>query len=554
MDAIKQILPMLPFLLIISVVLTAVVSRFLLRLYKKATVKGMVKITGNDLSPPNKKEIVTTLSESELQIKTLTKDSLQNKHVKPFHARARKSIRTLMAIYSTAGIAYALIMTMALMVADTELVFSMTLFLWLLICYSWPAVLTITFLSVLDGRKLGRIIIINLAVLFTVASIVVIRNSEVRFWELALFWLYINALPSLLIIVALQKQIRAVGSMVLALIILAVGGALLTLVLVIDNQIVLWGIVELGSAFELRAKPLFVLILIFALFVFGFLGWNILKKLGVRYQEKRFSSQSFSIDILWLIFGMTQSIAVAFESMIWGLSAALAFLVYKLLVNFGVRWGARRLKTTSEAPRLLYLRVFNLGRRSEQFFYWLSKWWRWIGSVSIISGPDLMTSSVELHEFLDFMGGRLSRQFVNDISDLERRISSMDLAPDPDGRFRVNEFFCRTNNWKITMRKLSRRSDVVLMDLRSFSSSNHGCIYELEQLLDIVPLKKVIFLIDETTNLIFLEETLKGLWKGVQKDSPNHLTNKPTASLFHLKKSWHPANFLLSTLLAKSGT
>ena len=92
------------------------------------------------------------------------------------------------------------------------------------------------------------------------------------------------------------------------------------------------------------------------------------------------------------------------------------------------------------------------------------------------------------------------------------------------------------------------------MDLRSFSSSNHGCIYELEQLLDIVPLKKVIFLIDETTNLIFLEETLKGLWKGVQKDSPNHLTNKPTASLFHLKKSWHPANFLLSILLAKSGT
>ena len=67
----------------------------------------------------------------------------------------------------------------------------------------------------------------------------------------------------------------------------------------------------------------------------------------------------------------------------------------------------------------------------------LSKRWLRVGSISMIAGPDLVTSTVEPHEFLDFVGGDLSRQFVRGGDDLERRLREMAHGPDPDGRYRV---------------------------------------------------------------------------------------------------------------------
>ena len=64
--------------------------------------------------------------------------------------------------------------------------------------------------------------------------------------------------------------------------------------------------------------------------------------------------------------------------------------------------------------------------------------------------PDLITAVVEPHEFLGFVSGQLSRQFVQDEADLERRLAALDRQPDPDGRFRVNEFFCHADTWQMT--------------------------------------------------------------------------------------------------------
>ena len=75
----------------------------------------------------------------------------------------------------------------------------------------------------------------------------------------------------------------------------------------------------------------------------------------------------------------------------------------------------------------------------------------------------------------------------------------------------------------------------MLMDLRSFSRSNHGCRYELEQLLDIVDLERVTFLVDETTDRPFLEEMLQHLWQDVDRESPNRKAESPTVHLFHAR-------------------
>lgn len=134
------------------------------------------------------------------------------------------------------------------------------------------------------------------------------------------------------------------------------------------------------------------------------------------------------------------------------------------------------------------------------------------------------------------MGGRLSRQFVQGETDLEQRVSHLDTRPDPDGRHRVNEFFCRADTWQMTMQRLARGSDAVLMDLRSFSKSNQGCIYELRQLMNSIPLDRVILAIDDSTDRTFLEMTVREIWQDLAPASPNAKLSRPVVRCFPVRQ------------------
>jgi hypothetical protein len=196
----------------------------------------------------------------------------------------------------------------------------------------------------------------------------------------------------------------------------------------------------------------------------------------------------------------------------------------------GFRWLGLQ-QTKGRTPELLLLRVFSLGARSQKLFDAFSKRWLRAGSINLIAGPDLATAIVEPHEFLAFVGGRLSRQFVQDEPDLQQRLTRLDTRPDPDGRHRVNEFFCYADTWQTTMRRLARRSDAVLMDLRNFSRSNQGCLYEIGALLEAVSLDRVVFIIDKTTDQDLLEASLQRLWAGLGAESSNRLLPNPEARL-----------------------
>ena len=43
--------------------------------------------------------------------------------------------------------------------------------------------------------------------------------------------------------------------------------------------------------------------------------------------------------------------------------------------------------------------------------------------------------------------------------DLEARLRAVERGPDPDGRYRVNEFFCYADTWQQTMTKLAAHAD-----------------------------------------------------------------------------------------------
>ncbi len=150
----------------------------------------------------------------------------------------------------------------------------------------------------------------------------------------------------------------------------------------------------------------------------------------------------------------------------------------------------------------------------------------------MIAGPDLVRSALEPHEFLDFVGGRLADRFIGDEAVLHERLAGRDHLPDPDGRFRVNEFFCRQNTWQAAMRGIAADSDAVLMDLRSFSPDNQGCLWELEQLLAHVPLERTLFLTDSESDRVFLGDNIQEIWQRLPAGAVNTTMDAPTLRLF----------------------
>jgi len=138
----------------------------------------------------------------------------------------------------------------------------------------------------------------------------------------------------------------------------------------------------------------------------------------------------------------------------------------------------------------------------------------------MIAGIDLVSRTVDPHEFLDFTSGKLSRRFIESPAALEQRMRERDTRPDRDLRFRVNDFFCYDDTWKMVLSRLVDESDAVLMDLRGFSRQNAGCVFELHELVRLVPLEQVVFIVDRRTDEALLAETLGDRRAGVLRLGP----------------------------------
>ena len=127
---------------------------------------------------------------------------------------------------------------------------------------------------------------------------------------------------------------------------------------------------------------------------------------------------------------------------------------------------------------------------------------------------------LEPHEFLDFLSRKLARRFIDTPEALNTRLSQMDSEPDQDGRFRVNEFFCRDDTWRDVLSLLVRESKVILMDLRGFTNQDKGCLHEIGELINLVPLAHVQFIVDEKTEPALLE-FMQTSWNSMSATSPN---------------------------------
>ncbi len=229
------------------------------------------------------------------------------------------------------------------------------------------------------------------------------------------------------------------------------------------------------------------------------LGGLLLRLVTTSYTRKRTSDQWLVIASIWLFF----VVAVAFS--LAGLAANLACAaVFVFVVRF--MW-SRLPRPESPCLRLLLLRSFSLGERSNRLFQEFETLWRGVGSIQLVGAADLAGSTLEPHELLDFVRGRSGRYFSHSESDADRRLASFDHATDPDGRFRVNEIFCIGDaTWQHAVRRLLAESHCVLMDVRGFTRYRAGCVFEIGCLAKSTAGSRIVFLVDGVTDRGFIGE------------------------------------------------
>src|SRR5262245_17886112 len=206
----------------------------------------------------------------------------------------------------------------------------------------------------------------------------------------------------------------------------------------------------------------------------------------------------------------------AWVSVVTGFRGCRVFTIWRAASR---RLGALR---TFVTRGLTLVRVFSLGRRSDALLDGVARHWRHIGTVQMITGPDVALSTVQPHQFLDFLSRKLDRHFISDQASLARSLAERDHARDPDGRFRINNFFCHADSWQAALPRLVENGEAVLMDLRSFSATNAGCIHELHYLVRNVPFGRCLLVFDDTTDQAFLKHTLIQAWEELPSSSPNY--------------------------------
>ena len=396
--------------------------------------------------------------------------------------------------------------------------------------FAWPLVVVIGLVLTVSWRAMGLVVLFYAALIVPIA-LYLMQGTGVTPAQFALNWWNINGPATLFVLVFLARPIRAMGPIVAALVVAAAAGVF-GMAFFLDHTMIEWvaGVAgDLGFSGELGGFAVGFIVFGSAALAAALVAYIVLRWLGRLYRKQWISDQSIQIDAVWLTFAVLQAPKPLPYA---GLAA---FLLYKLVASLGQRLVGTRHTDDGRAPRLLLLRVFSLGARSGRLFDAFARVWRYIGTVRLIAGPDLANSTVEPHEFLDFLAGRLQRRFISGRSALDQRLADTQLRRDPDGRLRVSSFYCYADTWQMVLRRLSRESDVVMMDLRGFARANQGCVYELHELLDAVALKNFLLVVDATTDEGFLTEVLRQGWAQIGADSPNRFDPAPRVRLYRLE-------------------
>lgn len=291
----------------------------------------------------------------------------------------------------------------------------------------------------------------------------------------------------------------------------------------------------------------------------GAAAWRMLMRLARRYEERRFSDQQMALHAYWALITAwcgALVLAVSFDTRTEHAMEWLAAVV--LVAWYGWRaleraalWWARR-GAAPPVGALLMLRVFKPSARSEAFTDRFLARWRFAGPTWMIAGPDLAGGHLEPDEFFAFLRGRLREHFIVERSEIAPRVQALEHDRDPDGRCRVHELFCTDATWRETVLALMARAGVVLLDLREYHPGRLGTRFELEAVLQRVPLQRLVVLVAAGDDPAPVEAEILDAWRLV--DPRGRSDAAPTLTLLSVGRGTAAEMHGLLTACATAAT
>ena len=278
-------------------------------------------------------------------------------------ARRRRWLTAL--VHSVAGACFAATMTAAFLSAG-KMDFSPFRFAFLTWINIWPALMAIDLIVGPSRRSRLFGLLGYFAMGAAIATVVLVKNPGLPIGQLLYLWLDINAIPTLLLLIFLNRRIRAVGPLLLVFMILGVAGATLTTSFVGNNPKLLKAVSEFSFSIGLGATGMMIGLHVIGFAACAIVGWLILELLRQLYESKGSASNrststpcgcfsASSIPLAWCLKVTGGSPAVSSRLRSINSSPPVCFSL------FGVSRRANR-----NGQRLLLLRVFALGQRSEQ--------------------------------------------------------------------------------------------------------------------------------------------------------------------------------------------
>ena len=519
--------------LILTAFFTALISFFLLYQYRRSVIRLMSKYAPQT-SPPAPKELNAQIDKEEnafpLEFVHINESSEKiDPKAQGLYTKFKQASSQNILIYSLAGLGYAMTMSLAFLISS-QIEFHPLIFLTLIWLYLFPIIFVI-YLSTIPNKKTRLLIPIGYFFIYLSFIFLVTFPNFSKVPPLLKMLFNFNLSPFILAIAFLNRRTKAVAPLIMSFIFFAVAGSILALaygisptaqILAHSNNVIVKIFIFITREIHPNALvPIsMALLTLLGLLILGLFGLFLLAWLRRQYVHKKISDKSLLIDSIWLVFVLDNSIRLSTINLWWFLSGFVAFLVFKTITKIG--FSIRNKKTArNKIPQLLFLRVFSLGIRSQKLYESITTFWRYGGSTLFITGPDLITSTVQPHDFLDFLSKKLPQRFTDTEEKLNQQIKNIDTIPDSDGLYRIHDFFCYANTWKMALSRLAKESEVVLMDLRSFSAKNAGCIFEINELINAVRLEQVIFLIDKTTDKEYMRQIMTKAWKTMRPSSPN---------------------------------
>ena len=343
----------------------------------------------------------------------------------------------------------------------------------------WPVVPTLVALLVLDRPIALRLVLLYvlggaIAICLFTAAGQLLRGTLNTAPLTNIFWGVVNlawtaSFPFAVIVLTGWRRVRAVMPFALAGTLLFGFGSMLFRELLVRalNVEAFRSAFLSGAVFSSPMTMQYALFMLVSLPV-GWLAWRLLNVLAAAFANKRFSDIQLVVDCWWAVVAAeVTATSLSDTHGFMGIAGGVAaFLAYRLAVAAVLRGD----RPPQRAPRLLLLRVFGYQARTESLFDRVAQTWRLQGPVQLIAGVDLAMRTADPGDVLALLDGRLAEAYVRTPQEVGERLARLDLRPDPDGRFRINEVYCHDNTWRTTLEALLDGTDRVLMDLRSFSA------------------------------------------------------------------------------------